>query len=837
MNYRNLSFKILVIGGIFAAIAFGFNSIFSDAFTVKSEPRSFRVSESPTIPVEFGKKNSTEGRNIEYSDSPWLRMKEGMAIGSNYIGDQSAIQSFSSGSLTPISMASADFNLDGYPDLISGFSDADGGGVLALHRANIEAFEPKNEQTLAGLRRGEFPVSFESEAEVIKLPATPDFIVSGKFSTDSTIDLVFASRGGRVIYLMTSDGKGGFNTPQEIAVNGEVTALASEKIDFSQAYAGVVAAVRTGKSSNILVFSGKAELLKTTPQSIPVEQPVDSIILARSDSADADVDLFGLANGRIFTIYGISNAKGGINPINLPIRVVDFAVGNFIADRRVKAEIAILSESGTVSYLTHGSLDTRPFTNAEILEFNRREGRGTTSIIKPEADNAVVSWTESETHQLGVNAVQDNPAKILRKAYVTGNETEDLLVVNSQTKRVEILFKEPNTDENRVSFTGETKIQNVEFPSEPAAVLPMRLNVMGQQGIVVFSKGNLEPTPVMVAPNATFVVSKTPDTNDGTCNADCSVREAVVAANGAAGADMITFTPNGTHQLTVDLAGVDNASAEGDLDVTQALAFVGNGTGNTIITGGTTTANGIDKVFSVNPSFTLAFASSFTGITMRFGRNPATFATDGFGGGLDWDGVSNGTISLSNVIVDQNTATDGRGGGLVFTTGAAGGVTLTNTNVTSNTASRTVSSNGTNGGGVFVGFGTPYSHAGGVINANQTTGTNNNGGGLFLFAIAGGASGNSNFSSVTITNNVTQDRGGGVFTERGLTFTGPTVISDNSTGINGGGLSMNVFMSSVNISKATMVGNFAGTSGGAIDVGSQTGANGNILNMSFSRIV
>ena len=37
--------------------------------------------------------------------------------------------------------------------------------------------------------------------------------------------------------------------------------------------------------------------------------------------------------------------------------------------------------------------------------------------------------------------------------------------------------------------------------------------------------------------------------------------------------------------------------------------------------------------------------------------------------------------------------------------------------------------------------------------------------------------------------------------------------------------------------KATMVGNSSGTSGGAIDVGSQTGANGNILNMSFSRIV
>ena len=128
---------------------------------------------------------------------------------------------------------------------------------------------------------------------------------------------------------MTSDGKGGFNAPQEIAVDGEITAMASEKIDFSQAYAGIVVGVNNGKSSNLLVFSGKTELTKITPRSIAVGEPVDSIILARSDSADPTIDLFGLADGRIFTVYGIGNAKGGVNPIDLPFRAVDFAVGEF----------------------------------------------------------------------------------------------------------------------------------------------------------------------------------------------------------------------------------------------------------------------------------------------------------------------------------------------------------------------------------------------------------------------------------------------------------------------------------------------------------------------------
>src|SRR5262252_9249222 len=38
-----------------------------------------------------------------------------------------------------------------------------------------------------------------------------------------------------------------------------------------------------------------------------------------------------------------------------------------------------------------------------------------------------------------------------------------------------------------------------------------------------------------------FVVTKTADTNDGSCNADCSLREAIIAANSnGPGADTIT---------------------------------------------------------------------------------------------------------------------------------------------------------------------------------------------------------------------------------------------------------------------------------------------------------
>jgi CSLREA domain-containing protein len=55
---------------------------------------------------------------------------------------------------------------------------------------------------------------------------------------------------------------------------------------------------------------------------------------------------------------------------------------------------------------------------------------------------------------------------------------------------------------------------------------------------------------VSPVPAATFAVSKLADTDDGVCNADCSLREALAAANAAAGSDTITFGVAGTYSIT-----------------------------------------------------------------------------------------------------------------------------------------------------------------------------------------------------------------------------------------------------------------------------------------------
>ncbi len=781
--------------------------------------------------------------------SAWLKLEPGKSLETRFYGNDSVISSLKGNSAEPTSQASADVNADGYADLISGFRNAAGGGLIALHRANKEAFEPQNEQVLADLKRGVFPAAFEKDAVILDVPTAPDFIFAGRFSQDSAIDLVFASRGGSSIYIMSSDGEGGFNAAREIALDGEITALAADTLDASKIYAGLVVATKNENSSTISVFDGAAELTKTTPRSFSIQGDVSSLILANPDGAAPGKDVFGVADGEIFTMRRIVNPNNSINKIELPLKAVDIAVGEFIRDREARAEIAVLSEDGNVSYLTRGTLDTRPFTTEEIVaQWKQNGGRGRIApVSKRVKNNLSDDWTAAESHQLGVyspngnsaRALQ-NSARTLQKAYIAGGETEDLLVTDSNNNRVEILFKEPETDKNKAGFTGETKLQDVDLAAFPTAVFPMRLNVMGQQGFVVFSKGSIEPTTVMLAPAATFTVTTTTDENNGACSAagtGCSVREAINAANAAAGADMVTFAVNGTHRLTINNAGTENAGVEGDLDVTQALTIVGNGTGNTILQAGTNTTDGIDKVISFNPNFNAAFASSMSNLTIRYGRNPSTFTLDGFGGGFDWEGSGTGTMNVSGCVVTDNRTTDGDGGGITATNSSAGsgGFTASNTTISNNMPAR-AGANSPLGGGIFVGQITSYFFTNVTINNNNVSGSGGQGqgGGIYAFGPTS-ASSSSFLTNSTVTNNSAPSDGGGILTTQRLDINPLTTVSNNSSGRNGGGIWINHSNITSTFSKLTMVANSATTTGGAIYLGSSTTAN--VLNMSFSRIV
>ena len=81
-----------------------------------------------------------------------------------------------------------------------------------------------------------------------------------------------------------------------------------------------------------------------------------------------------------------------------------------------------------------------------------------------------------------------------------------------------------------------------------------------------------------------FVVTKTSDSNDGSCSAsDCSLREAIIAANSSPGLDLITV-PAGTYRLTRE-GPYENDAETGDLDIKESVTVNGFGSELTIIDG------------------------------------------------------------------------------------------------------------------------------------------------------------------------------------------------------------------------------------------------------------
>jgi LPXTG-site transpeptidase (sortase) family protein len=328
---------------------------------------------------------------------------------------------------------------------------------------------------------------------------------------------------------------------------------------------------------------------------------------------------------------------------------------------------------------------------------------------------------------------------------------------------------------------------------------------------------------------ASFTVTKTADTNDGVCDADCSLREAISATNASPGADTITI-PGGTYQLTLLNAGGTNEdnNATGDLDVLDSLTINGAGSGSTIIQAGTNTSNGIDKVIAANPFCTSGVNVAIDGVTVRFGRNtqPSGAADYSFtGGGIDYcAGGSGETFTLSNSVITSNTNLNGYGGGLNFDS-FPGTFTANITNVTFSN-NQTLSTTQTANGGAINLFGDSL-----TINITNSTFTGNHttnptsGGGAIYFRPT--TVGHLSISGSTFTNNIAAGIGGALATDShgaGSTISIQNSIFTGNTATNSFGGALDLDGTDINttpfsLTHLTITGNTAGISGGGIYVG------------------
>ncbi|MFC2173393.1 choice-of-anchor Q domain-containing protein [Acidobacteriota bacterium] len=167
----------------------------------------------------------------------------------------------------------------------------------------------------------------------------------------------------------------------------------------------------------------------------------------------------------------------------------------------------------------------------------------------------------------------------------------------------------------------------------------------------------------------TFIVTKTGDSFDLNCDADCSLREAIEASNNNAGFDTVIL-PAGTYVLSLAGAGED-ANQTGDLDITDDLFIEGAGQSSTVID-----ADGIDRVLDILNGMVEILDVTITGgdgtvdnvegggianddtLTLRR-CTVAENQADG-GGGIE----NNGDLTLIDSTVSNNTAISADGGGI-----------------------------------------------------------------------------------------------------------------------------------------------------------------------------
>jgi uncharacterized delta-60 repeat protein/CSLREA domain-containing protein len=423
-------------------------------------------------------------------------------------------------------------------------------------------------------------------------------------------------------------------------------------------------------------------------------------------------------------------------------------------------------------------------------------------------------------------------------------------------------FQDPNAN-----FGGDFySITKILVQPDGKVLIGGQFNTVGRQPrknvVRLISDGTLDLPPAQM-----LTVTKTADTNDGVCDSDCSLLEAVAAANATIESSQINFDSQlfsapqtitltsgeliiaDNHRLTINGTAANLLTISGNNQSRiftinrDAVVFLskltitgGNGAGSYdsangggiyVSPNGVNTTLTLDNV-TVRNNRGLAGGGIYISGLATVNINNSTFtentATYNYGGGGIY--LYLGSLNITNSVVSNNAATftPGGGGGIAIGTSSAT-FTLTNSIITGNTADSAggISAGGTgtiNNSSISNNQATRFAggvYSGGVlnlidstINNNTVVDSNGSGGGIY------------NFGKITINNLVitgnTAAIGGGIYTSDGLDATGLN-ISSNTSSKDGAGIYNNTGGTTalpVKLNNSVISGNNSSGFGGGI---------------------
>jgi CSLREA domain-containing protein len=235
-----------------------------------------------------------------------------------------------------------------------------------------------------------------------------------------------------------------------------------------------------------------------------------------------------------------------------------------------------------------------------------------------------------------------------------------------------------------------------------------------------------------------FQVSKSSDSDDGVCDSDCSLREAIVAANANPGPDTISL-----NSLTYTLS----LGPSSGLLISDDLTITGVQSSTTIID-----AQNSSRIFSIDEDVTVTLKD----LTLRNGSSA------GNGGAI----LSWGDLSLANITIESNSASYG---GAIYS--ADGSLKIETSLLRANQAS-------TNGGTILI------SEGGLAISESLFTANQADGHGGAIYIKDSGAT----LDRLTFTNNQAEGDGGAIYLQSSDLKLSNSSFVGNKSGEDGGAL-------------------------------------------------